>query len=83
MNIDDYMKKANNQLNNTKFYTKLITNSTSTNNGVVNNTIRKFVKEKLLPEHVAKALVVDNPNTARFYLLSKSIKKIEGQSPML
>ena len=75
MNVDDYIKEANRQLNNTEFYTKLITNPTTTNYDIVNNTIQTFVKEKLLPEQVAKALVVDNPKTARFYLLPKVHKE--------
>ena len=48
MNVDDYIKKANRQLNNTEFYTKVVTNPTTTDNDMVNNTIWKFVKEKLL-----------------------------------
>ena len=75
MNVDDYIKEANRQLDNTEFYTKLITNPTTTNYDIVNNTIQTFVKEKLLPEQVAKALVVDNPKTARFYLLPKVHKE--------
>ena len=75
MNVDDYKKEANRQLDNTEFYTKLITNPTTTNYDIVNNTIQTFVKEKLLPEHVAKALVVDTPKTARFYLLPKVHKE--------
>ena len=46
-------------------------NPTATHTDIVNNTIRNFVKEKLLPEHIAKALLVDNPKTACFYLLPK------------
>ena len=34
-----------------------------------------FVKEKLLPEQVAKTLVVDNPKTTRFYLLPEVHKE--------
>ena len=75
MNVDGYIKEANRQLDNTEFYTKLITNPTTTNYDIVNNTIQTFVKEKLLPEQVAKALVVDNPKTARFYLLPKVHKE--------
>ena len=41
------------------------------------NTIRHFVKEKLLPEHIAKAVMVDNPKTARFYL-SPKVHKINN-----
>ena len=37
MNVDDYIKEANRQLDNTEFYTKLITNPTTTNYDIVNN----------------------------------------------
>ena len=58
VNVDDYKKEANRQLDNTEFYTKIVTNPTTTHNDIVNKTIWKFVKVKLLREHVAKALVV-------------------------
>ena len=71
------MTEAKRQLDNTIFYTKLEVNPTATHSDIVNNTIRNFVKEKLLSEHIAKALTVDNPKTARFYLLPK-IHKINN-----
>ena len=33
--------------------------------------MRDFAKDKLLPQHIAKSLAIDNPKTARFYLLPK------------
>ena len=71
------MTEAKRQLDNTNFYTKLDVNPTATHSDIINNTIRNFIKEKLLSEHIAKALTVDNPKTARFYLLPK-IHKINN-----
>ena len=46
-----------------------------------NNTIQNFVKEKLIHTNIAKALITDNPKTARFYLLPKVHKEnIPGRS---
>ena len=77
VNVEDYLAEAKRQLDNTNFYTKLDMNPAATHADIVNNTIHNFVKEKLLPEHIAKALMVDNPKTARFYLLPK-IHKINN-----
>ena len=74
INVDDYLKEAKRQLDNTEFYHKLDQDLTETH-AHMNETIRKFVKEKLLKEHVAKALTIDEPKTAKFYLLPKVHKK--------
>ena len=77
VNVEDYLTEAKRQLDNMNFYTKLDVNPTATHSDVVNNTIRNFVKEKLVSEHIAKALTTDNPKKARFYLLPK-IHKINN-----
>ena len=50
---------------------KLGVDPSETHKDIVNTTIRNFVKEKLLPEHIGNALVVENPKTAKFYLSPK------------
>ena len=75
INVDDYLKEAKRQLDNTEFYQKLNQDLTETHVDIANETIRKFAKEKLLKEHVAKALIIYDPKTARFYLLPKIHKK--------
>ena len=82
LNVDDYLKEANRQLSNTEFYQEVHSNLSSTHAEIVNKTIRDFVKEKLLPEQVANALVVDNPKTAKFYLLPKIHKKNNPGRPI-
>ena len=77
INVDDYLNEAKCQLNNTEFYQKLNQDLTETH--AVNETIRKFAKEKLLKEHVAKALTIYDPKTARFYLLAKSTQEKKSQ----
>ena len=69
INVDDYLKEAKRQLDKTEFYHKLDQDLAETHAHLVKETIRKFVKEKLLKEHVAKALTIDEPKTAKFYLL--------------
>ena len=75
LNVEDYLKEANRQLDNTEFYKKIVHDLTETHAEIINKTIKDFAKEKLLPEHVAKALRVENPKTARFYLLPKIHKE--------
>ena len=75
MNVDDYLKEAKRQLNDTEFYRKVDADLTDTHTDIVNDTIKKFVTEKLLDEHVAKALTVDDPKTAKFYMLPKVHKE--------
>jgi hypothetical protein len=71
INVEDYLNEAKRQLDDINFYTKLDVDLTETHKDIVNTTIRNFVKEKLLPEHVGNALLLDDPKTARFYLLPK------------
>ena len=71
ISIDDYIKEAKRQLDNTEFYTKLPVDPTNTHNDLINNTIRNFAKENLLPMHVTNALITENPKTARYYQLPK------------
>ena len=50
INVDDYMKEAKRQQDNTEFYTQLNVNPTTIHNDIVNKTIRDFAKDKLLPD---------------------------------
>ena len=71
ISIDDYIKEAKRQLDDTNFYTQMPTDLTSTHVEIINNTIKQFAKEKLLPMQVAKTLITEDPKTARFYYLPK------------
>ena len=51
INVADYLKEGKCQLDNMEVYQK-------THADIVNEAIRKFVKEKLLKEHSAKALTI-------------------------
>ena len=58
INVDDYLKEAKCRLDNTEFYQKLNQDLTETHAEIVNETITKFAKEKLLKVHVA--ISIDN-----------------------
>ena len=75
INVEDYLKEAKRQLDDTEFYRSVNNDLTETHTKIVNKAIKYFAKEKLLPEHVAKALLLDDPKTAKFYLLPKIHKK--------
>ena len=82
INVEDYLKEARRQLDDTEFYQKASNDLTETHASIVNKAIKDFAKEKLLPEHVAKALIVDDPKTAKFYLLPKIHKKNNPGRPI-
>ena len=82
INVEDYLKEAKRQLDNTEFYQKVGNDLTETHAEIVNKAIKNFAKEKLLPEQVAKALLVEDPKTAKFYLLPKIHKKNNPGRPI-
>ena len=82
INVEDYLKEAKRQLDNTAFYQKVDNDLTETHAEIVNKAIKNFAKEKLLPEQVAKALLVEDPKTAKFYLLPKIHKKNNPGRPI-
>ena len=47
ISLDDYIKEAKKQLEDTSFYVSLPINPTFTHSNIINNTIRKFATDKL------------------------------------
>ena len=70
ISLEDYIKEEKRQLDNTEFYTKLEVNPTQTHGELTNNTICNFAKEKILPIHVAKALIIDETTVYQRYIKS-------------
>ena len=65
MDVKDYINEVRRQLNNKDNYKKLNKDSTTTDAKLVNDTIQRFKKEKLLEEKIADGLKVSNPNTPK------------------
>ena len=54
MDVDDYIRDANRQLNNTDFYKKIPNDPTESNRNKVNNTVNEFKLQRLLDDTTAK-----------------------------
>ena len=81
VDVKDYIKGAEQQLNNTKNYKKRQEDQTATNMKLVNDTIERFKKQKLINEKVSEGLKRNGPRTLNFYLRPKIHK--EGNSDHL
>ena len=71
VDVKDYIKQAERQINNTKNYRKLQEDPTVTNMKFVKNTIERFKKQKLINEKVADGLKRNDPKTPKLYLRPK------------
>ena len=68
MNTDGQIKEANRQLSDNTSYKQLTQDSTLQHNRMVNQTVKRFKNEKLLPQETANDLKVSNPKTPKFYI---------------
>ena len=71
IDILDYLKEADRQLKDTNFYTTLDHNPTEKHTEIINETIKTFMKEKLLNEQLGKNLIEHNPKTPNLYFRPK------------
>ena len=56
-------------------YDRLKYDSTESYTGLVNDTIERFKKQKMMKENVAEELKTENPRKPKFYLQSKYLKE--------
>ena len=83
VDVKDYIKEAERQLNNTENYRKFQEDPTATNMKLVNDTIERFKKQKLINEKVAEGLKRNDPKTPKFYLRSKIHKEGNPGRPVV
>ena len=83
MDVKDYIKEAERQLNNTENYRKLREDPTATNMKLVNDTIERFKKQKLINVKVAEGLKRNEPKTPKFYLRPKIHKESNPGHPVV
>ena len=81
--LDDYLAEANRQLENTEFYKKVDRDLTNEHIGIVNETVKKFLAEKLITERAAKALTVKEARAPKFYMLPKVHKANNPGRPII
>ena len=83
MDVKDYINEAHRQLNNKDYYKILNKDLTTTNAKLVNDTIQRLKKEKLLKEKIADGLKVSNPKNPKFYMQPKIHKKDNPGRPVV
>ena len=78
-----FVTETEQQLNNTENYRKLQEEPTATNMKLVNDTIERFKKQKLINEKVAEGLKRNNPKAPKFYLRPKIHKEGNPGRPVV
>ena len=81
--VNDYVKEAKCQLNNSKNYKVLANNLTKTNNNIVKQTIDRFIKEQLINKNIANGLKNPSPRIPQFYVSPKIHKEGNPGRPMV
>ena len=71
MGVNDYIREAKRQLNDSKNYKVISKDPTITNNELVNQTIDTFKKEQLINEKIANRLKNQSYRTPQFYISPK------------
>ena len=71
INVEDYVKEAEHQLNNKHAYKKLQYDPSQIHARLVNDTITSFKNDKLITENIAKGLQVQQPEPPKFYTRPK------------
>ena len=77
MNIEDYVKEAERQLSDEKFYKKVNNDLSASHNEIINNLLDNLKSQEAISEEVYNCLYTNNPKTASLYLLPK-IHKIKA-----
>ena len=83
IDVEDYIREANSQLENTEFYEKLNFNPTEGYSNIVDNRLDELTEEGDLSEEIAEGLKTDNPRTPHFYLLPKIHKEGNPGRPVV
>ena len=75
LDVQDYIREAQRQLDDENFYKKLNTNLTEIYNMKINQIIDNFVRQKAIDEKMGKMLKTQQPKTSHLYLLPKIHKE--------
>ena len=82
VDVKYYTREAESQLKNKYNYDRLKHDSTETRNRLVNDTIERSKKQKMMKETVAEGLKTENPRTPKFYLRPKIHKRGKPGRPV-
>ena len=83
LDVEDYVKKAERQLNDKENYRKINCDPTTLNNETIHKTISRFQKEYLLSRNISEGLKIENPKTPHFYLETKVHKEGNPGRPVI
>ena len=83
LDVEDYVKEAERQLNNKENYRKINYDPTTVNYETIHKDISKFQKENLLSNNISEGLKTENPKTPHFYLKPKLHKEGNQGRPMI
>ena len=83
MDTHKYIEEADRQLSDSTTYKKLQNDPTLQYKELVNDTITRFKKEKILPQNIADGLSTSNPRTPKFYLSQKIHKPNNPGRPVV
>ena len=83
MDVNDYIREAKRQLNDSKNYKVLAKDPKTINNDLVNQTIDRFTKEQLINENIANGLKNPSPRTPQFDISPKIHKEGNPGRPVV
>ena len=83
LDVEDYVKEAERQLNNKENYRKINYGPTTDNNETIHKVISRFQKENLLSKNIFQGLKTENPKTPHFYLKPKVHKEGNPGRPVV
>ena len=83
MNVDDYIKEANRQLQDENCYKRITNDPTKLHSERVNNAINDMKNEGLITEKVAKGLTIIDPKTPKLSFLPKIHKEGNPGRPII
>ena len=83
LDVEDYVKEAEKQLNNRENYRKINYDPTDVNNESIHKVISRFQKENLLSKNISEGLKTENTKTPHFYLKPKVHKDGNPGRPVI
>ena len=83
IDVEDYMRETNSQLENTEFYQQLNFCPTEGHSNIVNNRLNELAEEGDLSKEIAEGLKLDKARTPHFYLLPKIHKEGNPGRPVV
>ena len=83
ISVEDYITEADRQLKDKDFYAELTHDPTKYHAELINETIRTFIKEKLINEQLGKILLQNNPKTPNLYFRPKVHKMNNPGRPIV